>query len=66
MCGDRMVHGSGAVVSLGDAAYEGDDIDRKKPRLQYRRFIVVSGNALSCAGRLLDGSSRQLCPVCAL
>lgn len=40
MCGDRIVQGSGAVVSLGVDAYAEDDIERKKPRLQYRRFMI--------------------------
>ena len=37
-CGDRIVHGSGNGVESELSALH-DDIDKKKPRLQYRSFM---------------------------
>jgi hypothetical protein len=41
VCGERIVHGSGSTVSLGVSAEMVEGRERKKDRLQYRRFIVV-------------------------
>lgn len=35
VCGDRIVHGSGTMVSLGELlASAGEEMERKKARLQ--------------------------------
>ena len=46
-CGDLVVHGSKVAVAvlvavgfMSSAAYVVDEMERKNPRLKYRRFIV--------------------------
>ena len=46
-CGDLVVHGSKVAVAVlvavgfaSSAAYVVDEMERKKPRLKYRRFML--------------------------
>ena len=62
------MHGSGAAVSLGAAAYVVEDIDRKKLRLQYRRFMSEVLRARRRARRSVypvavrwDGGPKECC-----
>lgn len=51
VCGDRIVHGSGGGVSFDElSACVSEECERKKARLQYRRFMVEEGGARLARG----------------